>query len=224
MPKVMEKDATGRTVQLNGVRITFGDSLKDAKPTKNEPDGKKYHSSNFLLERSHPKFEANKATVIAAMKAVCKEFKRPEDWWKQLFDEDPKQNCFRKGERFKDKEGQVYKGYAENLVIVAKGPKGGQSRPKKMLDRHKRPVEVNDINDVMYNGTYCDAVIAFYATDKGGTARITCSIEAIRSYQEGERLGGGGIDVDADDFEDFEDDDDAFAGAGGTVTSDLDDL
>lgn len=208
MGRVMDKDPTGRTVYLNRVRLSFADSLKDkAKSEKLGADAKESHSANFILESDKPEFESNKKAVIQALKAASREFKKPEDWWKTLWDDDPKQLCFRKGERFKNAEtGEPYAGYAGNIGIAGKGPGAGERRPK-LKDRHKRDVEYADIHDVAYNGTYCDAIIAFYATDKGGTSRITCSIEAIRSHQEGERMGGGGINVSDDDFEDLPDDD-----------------
>ncbi|HOF84886.1 MAG TPA: hypothetical protein PLP41_04145, partial [Treponemataceae bacterium] len=40
-------------------------------------------------------------------------------------------------------------------------------------------------------------------TDNGGSARLTGSVESLRSWQEGDRLGGGGVYVDDDDFDDF---------------------
>lgn len=208
--KVSPKDPTGRTVILTGVRYSFADSLKDQKPSK---DGKMSHGCNLILERGHADFESNKAAVVAALQAAAREFKRPENWFMSLMEDDPKQCSFRKGEKFKTNAGEVYKGYAGNLIVVCKGPGGGARRPNVIKDRHKRDVAVADINDVVYNGTYGDAVVSFYGTDNGGTARLTCSIEAVRSYQEGERIGGGGITVGDDDFSDLGDDPSPFDSA-----------
>ena len=138
-----------------------------------------------------------------------------------MWDDDPKQSCFRKGSRFKNGEGQVYAGYDGNLAISGAGPSGGKKRPK-MLDRHKRPVEEADILDVCYSGTYADVIVSMYGTDKGGSRRLACSVDAIRSHQEGEAQGGGGIVVEADDFDDL-DDDDSFGG-GADSSGDDDDL
>ena len=63
----------------------------------------------------------------------------------------------------------------------------------------------DDILDVMYGGVYADVILSFYGTDKGGRG-VFCTIEAIRSHEEGERMGGGVV-VDADDFDDLEDSD-----------------
>lgn len=208
MGKVNEKDSSGRTVTLTKVRASFAESLQEAQlPKKNkDPNAKPSHGANWLLERDSPDFESNKAAVISALKAAAREFKRDEMWFKTLMDDDPKQCALRKGEKFKDASGQIYKGYEGNLVIVSKGPGGGRRRPQ-IRDRYKKVIDdVSKINEIVYNGSVCDVIISFYGTDNGGTARLTCSVEAVRSWQEGERLGGGGVYVEDDDFDDAEDD------------------
>lgn len=202
MGKVNEKDKTGRTVTLTNVRTSFADSLHTASlPKKNkDPNAKPKHGANFILEKDSPDFESNKAACISAMKAAGREFKKPEDWWKTLWDDKPDNLSFKKGDRFKTDAGEIYKGYAGNLVVSAKGPAGGLKRPQ-IRDRNKRIIEVSEIPDVVYNGTYSDVIISWYGTENGGTPRITCSVESIRSRQVGERLGGGGIYVDDDDFD-----------------------
>lgn len=208
--KIIDRDKTGRTILLKRVRLSFADSLQDASvPKKSEPGTKPTHSANVLIEKDQPGFDEKRAMVVEALKAAAREFKRPETWWEKLMENSPKQLCFRKGTSFATDEGEIYKGYENALVVVGKGPSGGQKRPT-IKDRHKRDVEVTDINDVLYNGSYADVSISFYGTDKGGTARITCSFEVIRGHQEGERMGGGGVGYDADDFDDLDDDDDSF--------------
>ncbi|RWI85965.1 MAG: DUF2815 family protein [Mesorhizobium sp.] len=212
MGKVNEKDKTGRTVTLTRLRASFADSLQEASlPKKNkDPNAKPSHGANFIIEKTGPyadHYESNKAAIISALKAAAREFKKPEDWWKTLWDDKPDNLSFRKGDRFKTEAGEIYKGYEGNLVVIAKGPAGGKKRPQ-IRDRFKKVLEdITRINDVVYNGTYCDAVISFYGTDNGGTARLTCSVEAVRSLQEGDRLGGGGVYVDDDDFDTVENDD-----------------
>lgn len=198
----IEDKSDGRTVQLKGVRLSFTDSLKEKRATVE--DGKPKHSANIILEASSPHNEANRKKVTAALEEASKQaFKNP-NTWKTIAEDDPKRVCFRKGERFKNKEGQVYNGYEGNYAITGAGPGGGQKRPK-LLDRHKRPVEESDILDVCYGGSYADVIVSFYGTEKGGRG-IFCSFEAIRSHQTGDKMGGG-IYVDADDFDDLEDDD-----------------
>lgn len=212
MGKIIEKDKTGRTVLLTRARASFADSLQEATlPRKNkDPNAKPKHGSNFIIEKDGPyadHFESNKAAIISALKAACREFKKPEDWWKTLWDDKPDNISFKRGDRFKTDDGEIYKGYAGNLVVSAKGPKGGQLRPQ-IRDRYKKIIEdISRINEIVYNGTYCDAIVSFYGTENGGTPRLTCSVEAVRSLQEGDRLGGGGVYVDDDDFDTVGDDD-----------------
>lgn len=227
MGKVNEKDKTGRTVTLTRVRASFADSLQEATlPKKNkDPNAKPSHGANFIIEKGSDHFDSNKAAIISALQAASREFKKPEEWWKTLWDDKPDNLSFRKGDRFKTDAGEIYKGYEGNLVVIAKGPQGGRKRPQ-IRDRYKKVVDdVSRINEVVYNGTYCDVIISFYGTDNGGTARLTCSVEAVRSLQEGDRLGGGGIYVDDDDFDTVEDDDSFAAGpSGGSKKSDDFDL
>lgn len=209
------KPADPRTVRLKMVRISFSDSLKDKKATVE--NGTPKHSCNLIVvqtpgddplsKKAATHYEANSKAIVAAIKASGAEAFGKEDAWRDIAEDNPKRLCFRKGERF-NSNGEVYKGYAGNWGISASGPKGGEHRPL-LLDRHKRVVEEKDILDVMYGGSYCDVVISFFGTEKGGKG-IFASIEAIRSRQEGERLGGGPR-ATADDFDDL-DDDDSFAG------------
>lgn len=190
-----------RTVILNNVRLSFTDSLKDKKATVE--DGEPKHSCNFILEADKPEFEDNKAKVMSAIRAACEQEWKKEDFWKTIQEDDPKRIAYRKGERFKNKETQeVYAGYAGNMAISASGPRGGRERPK-LMDRHKRDVAYEDIPTVCYSGSYADVKLSFFGTTKGGNG-IFCTIEGIRSRQEGERIGGGG-GASADDFDDLPD-------------------
>lgn len=216
----IEEKSDGRTVQLKRVRLSFATSLKDMKKTANTDDAKMAHSANLILEAGSETFDANKAKCMAAIKEACSQEWKKEDKWKDIQEDNPKRICFRKGERFKNQQtGLVYAGYEGNMVIAGKGPGAGQRRPK-LLDRRKRLVEYKDILDVCYGGSLVDAVVSFYGTQKGGDG-VFCSIEAIRSWEEGDRVGGG-IEVDEDDFEDLDDLDEA--GASGSAASDDDDI
>jgi hypothetical protein len=216
------KPADPRTVRLKMVRLSFTDSLKDKKATVE--NGTPKHSCNLIVvqtpgeyklsQQAAALYKDNLAKIQSAIKAACIEQWSKEDTWKEIQEDSPKRLCFRKGERFKNSDGEVYKGYAGNWGISASGPKGGEHRPL-LLDRYKRQVEEKDILEVMAGGYYGDVVVSFFGTDKGGKG-LFCSVEAIRSRQEGERLGGGPR-ASADDFDDL-DDDDSFSGtaAGGS--------
>ncbi len=190
----------GRTVQLKRVRLSFTDSLNEAKPTVE--GGEPKHTCNLILEADGATYADNTKKVKAALRAASElAFKNP-DAWEAIAEDSPKRVCYREGKRFKNKEGKPYTGYEGNWAISGAGPKGGKNRPK-LLDRMRRPVETKDILDVCYGGSYADVIVSFYGTDKGGRG-VFCTIEAIRSHQEGAPMGGG-VHVDADDFDELED-------------------
>ena len=208
-----EQKTDGRTVQLKRVRLSFCDSLLHKKKTAKTEDAKEAHSVNVILEKDSPHYDANTKKIRKALDAASEEFwKGKPDKWRSIMEDDPKRVCYRKGDRFKNQTtGEIYDGYEGNWAIAGKGPMGGQKRPK-LLDRRKREVETDDILDVFYAGTYADVIVSFYGTDKGGLG-VFCSVEAIRSHEEGERMAGG-FDVDPDVFDDLDDDDDGFSDSG----------
>lgn len=200
-----ENKGDSRTVLLRDVVASFTDSLHTARPTVE--NGEPKHTMNVILVSNSKYADRNKKSVAAALTAASEEeFKRP-DMWRELMEEDPKRCSFRPGKRFKNSStGEIYKGYEGNYAIACAGPRGGKVRPR-MLDRHKRAVDTNDILDVVYSGTRCDALVSFYGTKKGGNG-VFATIEMVRSYQEGERIGGSPVNVDAylDELDDLEDD------------------
>ncbi len=210
-----------RVVKMNRVRLSFTDSLKTKSRPKGVEDGKEKYNCNIIIPRDHPKFaEYVKACVAAIEESCAQQWGKPEAW-KAIQEDNPKRVGFKKGERFKNDDGEIYDGYEGNYAFGATGPKGGDERPK-MLDRHKRPVDEKDITDVFYSGCYADVVISFFATDKGGRG-VFVQVNGIRSHQEGDRLAGGGITVTADMFDDLEDDnafDDDKPATGGAAASD----
>lgn len=200
----------GRTVLLKGIRLSFTDGLYEKK--KSAEDAAPKHSTNIILEASSPHFEANKAACVAAMKAAGeKTWKQPEAY-RTIADDNPKRVCFKRGERFKNGDGVIYAGYEGNWAMSASGPSGGQKRPK-LLDRHKRDVEVADIPDVMYSGVIADCYVSFFGTDKGSKG-IFATVDLIRSRQEGDRMAGGFVATEErmSALDDLDDDDDLDAG------------
>lgn len=232
-----KKKGDGRTVLLKLLRLSFTESLKDKKKTSEESD-KESHGCNFILEANSKTFEENKKKILSAIRAACEaEWPGKPDKWKDIQEDSPKRICFRKGASFKNRDGEPYQGYAGNYAITAKGPSAGQKRPQ-LLDRLNgilegqtprkgchptRRFSVDDIEDIFYGGSYCDAVISFYGTEKG-SAGVFASIELIRSHQEGERMGGGSPDLDPflDELEELEDDGaDLMATGSGEDSNDL---
>lgn len=201
----MTEVADARTVQLKNVRLSFTESLKDKKKTSDDPNAQPKHSCNLILETDKPEFEANKEKIRGALQAASEQFWKRPDMWKSLMEDDPKRVCYRKGDRFKNKDGEIYQGYEGNWAIAGAGPSAGQKRPR-LLDRRKRDVSYEDILEVNYSGSYADVIVSFYGTDKGSNG-IFCSIEVIRSREEGDRIGGGGWNGSIDEFDDLEEGD-----------------
>lgn len=220
----------GRTVMLKGVRLSFTDSLKDAKPTID--GGVPKHTCNVIIEADSPKGEENRKKVIAAMRAACAmEFgEGKDDFYKVISEDNPMRVAYRKGERFKNSETQeVYQGYAGNMVIAGAGP-GGSKKPRrpKLFDRRKKQLDevnpstskpyftLNDIPEIFYSGVISDVKVSAYCVsgkDKGGNG-LFFTLEAIRSHEEGERMAGGHVQTNADEFDDLDDDDDLGTSSG----------
>lgn len=198
----------GRIAKLKNVRAYYVDGIHEAKPTVE--GGEPKHTCTFVLESDTAEFEVNKKAIIAALNATAEKQWKKVDAWKVIQEDDPKRLCFRRGERFKNKEGQVYAGFAGNMALAVAGPSGGKRRPV-VLDRRKKKTELKDLPDVLYGGVYCDIIVSFYGTDKGGKG-VFASVEVIRSRETGDRVGGGYQfrEDDVSDFDDLEDDDDSF--------------
>ena len=211
-----EKKSDPRTVQLKRVRLSWADGLVEKKAAKGSD--KLRHSVNLVIEfvgddeKAKANAAENKTKCLTAIEAACdKQWGKP-DKWKLIQEDNPKRISARAGERFKNDEGKVYPGYEGNFVVAAAGPGAGKGRPN-MFDRHRVKLEASDPNflnriaEICYSGTYCDAFVSFYGGDEGG-AGVFCSVEGIRSHQEGAHTGGGGITVKADMFDAFDDEDD----------------
>lgn len=220
-----DKKNDGRTVIIKGVRLSFADGLVEAKPTV--VDGPPKHTCNFILETDRPETAANKKLILSAIEAACeKEFKKA-DRYKSIMEDDPKRLCYRRGSLFKSQEtGEIYAGYENNFAISAAGPSAGKKRPV-ILDRKKNKItEVSRIGEVAYGGCYADVRLSFYGTKKGGPG-VFATIDIIRSWQEGEPMGGGYVynEGDKDDFDDLGDlQPDAFDDADADAAADEEDL
>lgn len=210
-------DVNPRMVTLKKLRASFTDSLTTLKATVK--DGVPKSTVNLILESGLPETEANKALIIGALKACGEEHWQKPEMFKVILEDDAKRLSYRKGERFKNSDGEIYKGYEGNMVIAASGP-GGKKNPRRpvILDRKKTPIwhpergaeNLNKIASVVYSGCYVDAKVEFYpvsGADNGGNG-IFAVVQLIRSREEGERMAGGYAvtEADYDDFDDLESD------------------
>lgn len=222
-----KKEKDPRTVTLKGVRLSFTDALVEKRATSTENPDRKTHHLNVINEKSGPfakHFDDNHKKIMGAIKAACeKEWKNPEKY-KDIIEDSPKRVCYRDGSKFKNREGQIYTGYEGNKAFSASTPGGGQRRPR-FIDRYKniliapgdamptgtkltvKNITLADIQEFFYSGCYADVTVSFYGTKKGSDG-VFCSVDMIRSYQQGERVAGGYVfeDDDLDELDDFEDD------------------
>jgi hypothetical protein len=228
----MATEQDERSVTLKGVRLSFTDALPEKKKSSDSEDAKPKHGLNAIIETTGPyaKYaEENKAKCIAGLKAAGQQKWKKPDMYKIIAEDAPKRVCFRKGEKFRNKEGTTYAGYENNFAMSLSGPNGGQRRPR-LIDRRKRiligpgdsipsqtkqeivNISADQIADIFYSGCYADIKVSFFGTEKGSNG-IFATCELIRSYQEGERMAGGYnySDDDLDEMDDLEpigDDDD----------------
>ena len=232
----MATEQDERTVTLKGVRLSFTDAIPEKKKSSDSEDAKPKHGLNAIIETTGPyaKYaDENKAKCIKALRAAGKAKWKKEEMYKVIQEDAPKRVCFRKGEKFRNKDGVTYTGYEGNFAMSLSGPNGGQRRPR-LIDRRKRiligpgdsipsqtkqeivNISIDQIADIFYSGTYADIKVSFFGTEKGSNG-IFATCELIRSYQEGERMAGGYnySDDDLDEMDDLEslggDDDDDFS-------------
>jgi len=170
-------------------------------PTAATEDGKKKFRASALMDPETAQGKANIEAVKKAMNHVAKEK------WKDKAERITKaleknRKCLRNGDDSTNEEGEVYDGYEGMMVLVA-----ANDRRPQVLDRDKTPVAEED--DVMYAGCYVDIVASFYTVDgkeRGGNG-IFASLEIVRFRKDGEAFGAAPLD--ADDYLDDEDEDEA---------------
>lgn len=216
MTEPTKKPKDPRTITLKGVRLSFTDALYEKRAKSPDNPDKKTHHLNILLETSGPgsKYTVeNKAKITEAMKAAGLKEWKDENAYKVIAEDNPKRVAYRKGDKFKNKEGKIYAGYEGNFAFGASGPGGGQRRPI-LRDKYKRGVAEKDILEVFYSGAYADVIVSWFGTEKGSRG-IFAVCELIRSWQEGEHMAAGYVldEDDLDELDDF-DGDDSFEDAG----------
>ena len=227
-----EKKKDPRTQTFKRVRLAFADGLVEQSTPKGVDDATPKFNTQLLIEvvgddeKATANARNNQQAALLGIEAACDQQWGKKDRWKSIQEDAPKRIAFRKGERFKNDDGEVYKGYAGNFVISAAGPGAGKRRPK-LFDRHRQEVTGDEdkvkglFQKIAYSGCYVDAIVSFYGGEKGG-AGVFASIDAIRSHEEGTPTGGGGYQASSDDFDAFDDEGSVPGSTGGG--SDADDL
>lgn len=86
--------------------------------------------------------------------------------------------------------------YENNWYINAKS--NPDHKPRVYIIENGKPVEALDPNDI-YSGCYAQAILNFYAYNKGGNKGIGCSVAAVFKVADGQPLTGSS--VSGDDFD-----------------------
>lgn len=163
-------------VVIKNVRLSYCFAVAG----KLNDEGRKVWSATLLVPKDHPQLEEIKAAINAA-KEKGKEKLGKGAVKSPLLDGDAK-------------EDGVYKYGDEanrgHYLLRA----SNYSRAPKVVDQQKQ--EILD-PDQLYSGCFANVVINFYAyagkTNKG----ISPGLEAIQKRRDGDRLSGGGVDVNS---------------------------
>lgn len=170
--------------KLNHVRIAFP-SLK----TPQAPEGSTKVTYNFTVLMEE-RGEAHKIVheALKKMKADPEVLK-----YAKVKNGDQLEISITPGNDKTDENGKVFDGF-ENTVTFT--PKANPDYPPILLDEHKSQVQREDADDKFYAGCYVNAVISAFPYNTAGRKGITFGIDAVQFAANGERLAGGGIDVD----------------------------
>ncbi len=102
---------------------------------------------------------------------------------------------------YRDGDDEKYDGYADNMAL-----KGTNKKRIHLIDPRRNLIELDDLDDWIYNGCYVNATVTFNAgKDSYNNNRVWCNLRAVQFYSHGERFGGGTpVDIDKE-FESFDD-------------------
>lgn len=115
---------------------------------------------------------------------------------------------YRNGNKRKNKEGEVYEGYADSWYITAKAA----TKPK-LFDRRPKNEDgsdniVTEESGIIYSGAYVNVTFDLYANTKPQFKGIFAGLTGAQFVKDGDSFGGGGS-AKADDFDDLGDGADA---------------
>lgn len=189
-------------VKLGWVRGSFLD-LFEARAVKSEPDGKKRFGMTSLLDPNKPKH----AKHIAEIKAAILDVKTR--GFPKLKPANIECQFFKKGEDCTSQEtGEVLSGYEGMYAIRANSP---EERPPFVFCGDGSEARKGDHE--FYSGAYYHVKLTIYPTDSGGKNQVCCGLESVKFAKDGEPLAGRARST-ADEFGDFDADDDEEDGTG----------
>ncbi len=198
-----KKEAPLGQVVLKNVRLSFP-HLKEK--SKSIEDGAEKYRVNLLIDPETPEGKKNVKAIDAAIEAV-KTAQWKDKASKIRFKEG--RIAYISGDEVLDKEMNIRDGYDGMMVVMANNTK----RPT-LVTRGREPIEVEDIEEILYAGCYVNACVRFYsiADDKKGGNGMFASIEAVQFWKKGDPFGNAGVDAEDvfDAYDDEDEDDDAW--------------
>lgn len=173
-------------VVLKEVRLSYCYAIKG----KLNDKGEKVYSTTLLVPKNHPQIEEIKAAIAAA-----------KEKGKEKLGKGAVKSPLLDGDLTED--GQYkYADEANRGHFLLRA--ANYTRQPKVVDSQKR--EIID-PDELYSGCYANVVVNFYAYNSGSNKGVSPGLEAIQKWRDGERLSGGGVNVDkvfdTEDDEDF---------------------
>lgn len=118
-------------------------------------------------------------------------------WKAVLADLDEDRQGLRKGNRKRDKSGEIVDGFADKLYITARNTK----RPT-VVNRDRSPLTEED--GVIYSGAHGNMHIDIWALAKQGVKPcIVADLTGVQFTRDGDAFGGGSAPAKTDDFDDL---------------------
>lgn len=181
----------GEVIKLKRVRLSFPQLSKPGVAKGYENAEPKY-SAIALLDPTDAEQKEQIKAVNAEINRLIKEA-----WGQKPGKLKPIADYFGKGDEMRDKSGNVYSGY-EGMYYV----KGNTKRRPLCLGRNKENLTPEEVQQILYAGSYVDMNLHFYADKSGNGPAIRCTLRGVRFRADGEEFGAGA--VSADEFDDDE--------------------
>lgn len=210
-----KREVIGR-IRLEGVRLSFSDSLWTAKGFGDDEEGGKRFSANGLIEKNADgtsdltcTYRGKRMPIMVGLKqakidAIAKKLNITAEKAAQVKIKPGDYAC-------RDGDDENWDGYEGCWYVSA-----NNSRKPKVIGRDRR--EVGEDEGIVYAGCYVNMIVTLWHQPAGtrvvrGGKKVTvpngvyASLEGVQFVREGEAFGAAGIDVD-EDFEDITDDSD----------------
>jgi hypothetical protein len=161
-------------IVINNVRLSYCYAIKGKRNDKDQL----VYSTTILIPKDHPQVP----DIIAAINAA-------KEKGKDKLGKGAVKTPLLDGDL---KEGGEYKyGGPENRGMYLLRAANYNRQPA-VVDQQKNPILDAD---QLYSGCYANVVVNFYAYNSGANKGISPGLEAIQKKRDGERLDGGGLDV-----------------------------